>query len=255
MTKDTIFQSIRRLAPLALVVTTTLLPATTAAGEPLALQPFSATFQVKYGLLRGTMTLALERSDHGYVYETTLSPAGVAGWFKHGTISERTQLVEVNGTIVPLDYDSTDTIANPTRHTHYAFDQQQGRVTGRYKTQDIDVPLRPGGHNRISAHIALLAALQSNADIATFSVFDRARWRDFRVAINRDQAVKTPAGTFDTVEVLYTQADKDRSWSMHFAQNVGYLPVLLVFREGGKVKSRAQLTEYTTGANVVSASG
>ena len=205
---------------------------------------FSANYQVKYGLLRGKMTLELERRDSAYVYETSLSPAGLVTLFKRGTITESTTLIDAGGTLRPIDYYSRDTIANPERITTYQFDYDSGRVTGQYKSQEIDEPMRADGQNRISGQVAIMVALQSGTEISNFSVFDRGRWKDYQLEITRDQTVKTHAGTFDTVEVSYSSSDKDRRWSTHFATHLGYMPVMVVFYEDGKLKSRAQLTDY-----------
>jgi len=219
-----------------------LAPAHALPGE--SIPSFSAAYDVRYGLLRGTMTLELTQNEAGYSYETSLRPAGLVSWFKRGVISERTTLLNIDGAIQPLDYFSTDTIANPVRETTYTFDRQSSRVTGIYKSQQIDVPMRDSGHNRISVHVGLMLALQSDAEISDYSVFDRGRWKDYQFEVIADQRVKTALGTFDTVEVRYSSPGKDKSWSVHFAPAFDYHPVMLVYRKGGKVKSRAQLTDY-----------
>ncbi len=205
---------------------------------------FSAVYEVRYGLLRGTMTLELKESETGYSYETSLRPAGLVSWFKRGVISERTSLLNIDGTVQPLDYFSKDTIANPVRETTYAFDRQNSRVTGKYKSQLIDAPMRDSGHNRISIHIALMLALRSDTEISDYSVFDRGRWKDYQIDVIDDQGAATPLGNFDTVEIRYSSPGTDKSWSLHFAPALEHHPVMLVYREGGKVKSRAQLTDY-----------
>lgn len=193
------------------------------------------------------MTLQLSRHGAGYLYETSLGPRGIASWIRRGTIIERTTLEDADGNVRPVDYVRTDTIARPSRNTRYFFDRESGQVTGEYKSQTIDLPMRPGGHNRISAHIAIMLGLNSGTDISGFPVFDRARWKDYRFEIFRDRTVKTPSGNFDTVEVRYATADNEKSWSLHCAATLNYLPVMIVYREGDKVKSRAQLTDYRMG--------
>jgi hypothetical protein len=102
----------------------------------------------------------------------------------------------------------------------------------------------PGGHNRISAHIAVMMALRAGVDLPGFAIFDRARWREFDFEVIPDRVAKTKSGTFDTVEVRYSSNDSDKSSSLFFAPSLSYLPVVIEYREGGKVKSRAQLTDY-----------
>jgi hypothetical protein len=208
---------------------------------------FSAAYKVRYGLLRGTMTLELKQTETAYSYATSLRPTGIVSWFKSGVISERTTLQNIDGTVRPLDYFSEDTIANPVRETTYTFDRHSGRVTGKYKAELVDAPLRDGGHNRISVHVALILALRSGMEISDFSVFDRGRWKNYQFEVINNQPVETPMGNFETVEIRYSSPGDDRSWSLHFAPVLEYHPVMIVFRNGGKVKSRAQLTDYRIG--------
>jgi len=151
--------------------------------------------------------------------------------------------VSDNG-VRPVDYTNNDSIARPNRYAGYVFDESGGRVTGEYKGRVIDEELRSGGHNRISAQVAIIHALQSDREISGISVFDRARWRDFVFEIIPGQTVKTPSGEFETVEVSYASTDKDKSYSLHCASALQYLPVMIEFREDGKTKSRAELTSY-----------
>ena len=220
-----------------------ILVSTAQASTDLQVPPFSATYTVRYGVLSGRMTLELRHLENdSYWYETSLRPKGVASWLRRGEIRETTTLTLSGAGPFPLDYLNRDTIARPNRLARYEFDADGGRVTGEYKQRAVDAPMRSGGHNRISAHVAIMHALKSGEDIAGFAVFDRARWRDFELEIIPDQFAKTPYGKFETVEIRYASTDKDKSWSLHCAPDLDYAPVMIVFREGGKTRSRAQLT-------------
>jgi hypothetical protein len=189
--------------------------------EPLPL--FSATYKVHYGILHGEMTLALRRGDgSGYVYETSLAPRGIVTMFRRGSIVETTSLEIEDNVLRPLDYHSTDTIADPTRTAVY----------------------RPNGHNRISAQVAVMLAMNTGAEMTAIPVFDRTRWRDFAFETLPGQAVKTPLGEFETVEIRYSSDTKDKSWSLFCAEALDYAPVMIVYREDDDIKSRAQLVDY-----------
>lgn len=233
-------QSIR----LAIVVVACFTPWLATAAEAVVMTPFSASYTVRYGVLRGDMTLDLERRDTGYSYATSLAPRGLVSLLRRGEIRETTALVAVDDGLLPEDYVSIDTIASPSRRVNYRFDRASGRVTGEYKEKEIDMPMRSGGHNRISAQLAIMRALQTGASLPGFSVFDRGRWKAFEFEIIPDQTANTPAGDFATVEVRYSSPGDDKEWSLHCAPSLDYLPVMIVFRENGKVKSRASLNDY-----------
>lgn len=222
---------------------TVLLFAAGSAAEPVPL--FSATYKVRYGILHGEMTLELRRKDDvGYVYDTSLTPRGIVTIFKRGSIVETTSLEIEDDVLRPVDYRSTDTIANPTRNTVYLFDTPPGRVTGIYKGNAVDEPLRPNGHNRISAHVAVMLAMNKGTSMNAISVFDRARWRDFEFEVLPGQVVSTPLGDFESVEIRYSSDSNDKSWSLHCAEALDYAPVMIVYREDDDIKSTARLVEY-----------
>lgn len=206
---------------------------------------FSAVYKVSYGILRGEMTLELRQQDEtGYVYETSLTPRGIVKLFRSGSIIETTSLRIEDGVLRPIDYRSTDTIADPTRNTVYQFDTPPGRVTGVYKEREVDEPMRPNGHNRISAHVAVMLAMNTGASMAAISVFDRARWRDFEFEVLPGKTVKTPLGRYETVEIRYASDNRNKSWSLHCAEALDFAPVMIVFREDDNIKSKALLIEY-----------
>ena len=210
------------------------------AAEPLP--DFEASYSVRYGLLKGTLTLRLSRYGNGYTYETSLQPKGLASLFARGIIYETTSLIDDGVTVRPVDYARTDTIADPVRTARYFFYDE--RVEGIYKGRQIELPMQAGGHNRISVHVALMLALQRGTAINGLPIFDRARWKEYRFEVIPDQVVKTASGTFDTIEVRYTSPDDDKGSSLYVAPSLSYLPVMVAYREDGKVKSRAQLTKY-----------
>ena len=217
--------------------------ASLASAEPVPL--FSATYKVRYGILHGEMTLELRQADGvHYVYETSLTPRGIVTLFKRGSIIETTTLQIEDGDLTPRDYRSVDTIADPTRNTVYRFDDPPGRVTGTYKERDVDEPMRPNGHNRISAHVAVMLAMNTGRGMTSIPVFDRARWRDFTFETFPAGNVKTPLGAFESVEIRYSSDTKDKSWSLYCAEALDYAPVKIVFREDDDVKSTAELVEY-----------
>ena len=217
--------------------------AVVAAAAP-TVPPFSATYKVRYGVLRGEMTLDLSQTEGGYYYETSLRPRGIATWLRRGEIRETTTIRLSGGDLQPVDYLNIDTIARPHRRAGYEFDDEARRVTGEYKTKAVDAPWRQGGQNRISVHVAIMQALQAGSNITRLPIFDRGRWKDFEFEIDRGQYAETPYGDFETLEIRYTSGDKDKSWSMHCAPDLNYVPVKIVFREGGKIRSRALLIDY-----------
>ena len=89
-----------------------------------------------------------------------------------------------------------------------------------------------------------MQALNENRELTKFSVFDRARWRDFDFTLVPDRSVSVPYGDYDTVEIVYSSPKKSKSWSLHCAEALGFVPVMIVMREDDKVKSRAELVDF-----------
>ncbi len=214
-----------------------------AAAQPVPL--FSASYKVHYGILHGEMTLELRHADGvDYVYETSLTPKGLVTLFRRGSIIETTSLQIEDDVLRPLDYRSTDTIADPTRHTVYRFDDPEGRITGAYKEREVDEPMRPNGHNRISAHVAVMLAMNTGADMTAsrYSTGPAGATSSSRPSPGRPS--KTPLGEFETVEIRYSSEKKDKSWSLYCAEALDFAPVMIIYREDDDIKSKAQLVEY-----------
>jgi hypothetical protein len=117
-------------------------------------------------------------------------------------------------------------------------------VTGEYKTQRVDEPMLADGQNRISVQIAVMAALRDGLRPREYAVFDRGRWKTFEFEVVPDREVDLAGEKVPAVEVRYSAASSDREWSLFFAPALDYLPVMLVFRDGGKIRSRATLATY-----------
>jgi hypothetical protein len=126
----------------------------------------------------------------------------------------------------------------------YLFDTPPGRVTGVYKERDVDEPMHANGHNRISAHVAVMLAMNTGASMKAISVFDRARWRDFEFEVFPGETVNTPVGDYETVEIRYSSDNRNKSWSLHCAKALDFAPVMIVYREDDDIKSKALLIEY-----------
>lgn len=235
--------SLSEIAPRCITLIVGLFFVAGACAQPVPL--FSASYNVSFGILRGEMTLELRQQDAtAYVYETSLAPRGLVSVLRNGSIVETTSLRIENGELKPIDYRSTDTIANPTRITEYRFDDPPGRVSGVYKERPVDEPMRPHGHNRISAHVAVMLAMNMDTSMTGISVFDRARWRDFAFEVLPGQLVKTKVGDYQTTEIRYSSEKKNKSWSLYCAETLDYAPVMIIYREDGDIKSKAQLIEY-----------
>ena len=236
-------RSVCELAGSCIILISGLFLASAASAQPVPL--FSAVYKVSYGILRGEMTLELRRDDESdYIYETSLTPRGIVSMFRRGSIVEVTSLEIEDSELRPVDYRSTDTIADPTRETLYRFDTPPGRVSGVYKERTVDEPMRPNGHNRISAHVAVMLAMNTGVEMTGISVFDRARWRDYEFEVLAGQLVKTKIGNFETTEIRYSSAKKNKSWSLYCSEALDYAPVMIIYREDGDIKSKAQLIEY-----------
>ncbi|MEJ2604496.1 MAG: DUF3108 domain-containing protein [Gammaproteobacteria bacterium] len=207
-----------------------------------ALPPFEATYTVSYGPLRATMQLRLSRSGDGYLYETSLQPRGLASLLRRGVIHEKTFFLVDGDNVRPLEYERTDTIADPARMARYHFEGDH--VGGIYKSREIDLPMRDGGQNRISVHVALMQRLRSDRAIGAFPVFDRSRWKDYEFDVLPAREIETRSGSYEAVEVRYSSPGDDKGTSIFFAPALSYLPILIEYVESGDVKSRARLDDY-----------
>ncbi len=195
------------------------------------LRPYTVTYDfIAYGLTVGTLELTLSReSSDVWTYRSRSQPHGLFR-LKHSaarTLSTR-MVVEPHGVGVRplLSTDTEEGASTPQSEVH--FDWAANRATGTVEGQAIDMALRPGVQDDLSAQIALIQALNAGQVPTGVAVFDKSGIRDYSYTRVGDESLHTPLGEVATIIYRTQKANAPRNTRYWCAPAYGFIPMRVV---------------------------
>lgn len=211
-------------------------PAQASAPEPL--KGFSAVYEVVYrGMNAGSTTLEL--SAEGGDRWRYLSRANARGVFKlalAGEIRQTSQFTLVDGMPRPIRYVADDGTEDVQRDIRLDFDWRAGRVRGTAEAQPVDLPLREGLQDGLSAQVALMRALDAGQTPRRFFLIDKDEIKEYLYETGGTARLRTPLGELDTVIWSSRRPGSDRVTRVWYAPGYGYAPVQAERRRGTKTE-------------------
>ncbi len=217
-------------------------PATAAAtaSAPAAgagLRPYEVVYEFSaYGFTAGTVTLALrQETPEEWTYISKSQPRGLFQLVHSAarTVTSR-MVIDPRGVRPLLSTDTEDGDAAPQSAVH--FDWAANRATGTVDGQAIDMELRPGVQDDLSAQVALIRALNDGQTPTSFLVFDKSGIRDYSYKPVGEETLHTPLGDLATVIYFSQRAKAPRSTRYWCAPALGFIPVRVEQRRLDKVE-------------------
>ena len=238
------------LAVIAPALTSGCFPALASAGTTgAALQPYEVVYEFSaYGIDAGTVSLSLrQETPEEWTYVSRSEPRGLFQLVRSAsrTITSR-MIIDQHG-VRPLV--STDTEAGERApRTEVHFDWTANRATGYAEGQKIDMELRAGVQDDLSAQVAMIEALNSGQTPTSFLDFDWSGIRDYSYTPAGEESLHTPLGVVATVIYLSQRAKAPRSTRYWCAPAYGYIPVRVEQRRLDKVEWTMRLRSLHRGA-------
>lgn len=218
------FQIISRISILTVtLLATSVLAATPATAEPV---PFKAVYTVRFlGTIFGARgERELKKLDDG----TWLLTSRAHNFL--GTITEQSSFVMgKNNQIIPREYQYHRTGIGPNRSTVLRFDWDKMQITTENQGKTWDSPLEPGTQDKLSyqymlRHDLVLAGLKNGATpIFTYRIADDDGVKEYSFKVVGAGRVKTPIGTFKTVQATRTDGNPKRKTNFWLAPAYNYL--------------------------------
>lgn len=187
------------------------------------------------GLGEVVITLKPAGARDCYRYESVSDPVGIVRWF-YGKPREVSEFCIAGGKVVPKRFEHV-----ARDGFSLEFDTAAGKVRD-HKGRTRDIPA--GAQDRFGLQQAVRLWAMANASVkeasAEFPMVDEDRVRTYRFAITAREAIKIPAGTFDTLRV--ERVDNKRRISRYWiAPERGWMPVKVESGRDGKVQLRMEL--------------
>jgi hypothetical protein len=179
-----------------------------------------------------TVTLSRGQDDH-WTYESRNIARGLFRVAVPGDITQRSELMLVDGAVRPQHYRGDDGTASTKRDIDIRFDWTTHRVTGIYEDKRIDMPVEAGVLDDLSIQVALMVELSNGRMPAGFRLVDRDLIKDYLYTREGDATIQTALGSKTTVIFRSRRPGAMHSTLFWCAPDLGYLP-LKVERQDGK---------------------
>jgi Protein of unknown function (DUF3108) len=208
----------------------------TAAPAPTILNGFHTVYELRYAALRGDATIALQATDvpNEYLYSVTTRTRGIARLLRPGTASEIARFRYDENGFRPLSYRLDDGIAKAENDSTIQFNWQTGIATSTHGTETVELPIRAGMLDRLTADIAAIQTLRKGEPLTGFDLVDRNEIRRYEYTLQGEETIRVPAGTFRTVKYMRRRPGSSRATLIWFAPDREYLPVKMTQLKRGE---------------------
>jgi len=233
----------KRLAVILVATLAALLavPAVAAVGS---LTPHTAEYRIKISVLSGTMRTVVGQTDSGFSARSVITPNGMAKLLVNGVIEEQSEFEEVADGVRPLVYSSTDTLSKEDKFTNFSFDWERHEISGKINDEDFVFKLEGEAHDRVSIQYELMHDLLNGHEAREYAIVDGEELKELTVTNIGTRKIKVPFGEFDAVGIQHQTRNSSRVSTLWCVAELGYLPVLIEQHRNGKLKLRAELTDY-----------
>jgi len=194
------------------------------------LRPFTARYEARYyGVNGGIIELTLRKGStpNEYVYESRAKPTFLAAFMISEAAREiSTMVVDANG-VRPIKFTADDGKKSTAQDSIYQFDWTQKKVTGHTGDLALDQALPERMQDHLSVQIAMMWALQRNADLGEYTLVDGGKIKQYRYTKEGAATMAFKNRTLDTIIVRSERADRtggriNRYWH---AAELGHIPL------------------------------
>jgi hypothetical protein len=236
----------RRLLPVALIC----LPLMAAAEDvpalaELALTPYSAEYTVKISVLSGRLTTELRPLADGYEATHIIEPSGLASVLKSGEISEQSRFTPYADGVRATWYRSEDSLSSDETRAEVTFDWSTSEISGTVNDEAVRIVLDDIVHDRVAIQYQLMHDLLNGGPDERYVLFDIDEFKTLVVRNIGERKVSTPAGDYTAVGIQHQAENSSRVTTLWCVEELGYLPVVIEQHRKGKLRMRAELSDYT----------
>ncbi len=211
------------------------------------LVPHTATYKIKISVASGTLTTMVREAGDGFEASSTIKPTGFARLLASGTIREMSIFSADEDGVRPKEYQSRDGLSRDKTRMDFKFDWDKLAVTGTVNEDVYQYPLDQEVHDRVSIQYQLMHNLMSGTPGSEYAMLDDDELKQISDRSIGEKEIKVPYGRFNAIGIQHQAAGSKRITTLWCAEELGYLPVMIVQSRNGKVKARAVLSAYQAG--------
>lgn len=210
-----------------------------------ALTPYAAEYTVKISVLSGRLTTELRPLADGFEAVHIIEPKGLASVLKSGEINEHSQFTPYADGVRATWYRSEDSLSSDETRAEVTFDWSANEISGTVNDQDVSIGLDGIVHDRVAIQYQLMHDLLNGGPDERYVLFDIDEFKTLVVRNVGERKISTPAGDYTAVGIQHQAENSSRVTTLWCVEELGYLPVVIEQHRNGKLRMRAELSNYT----------
>jgi len=209
------------------------------------LTPHAAEYKVRISIVGGRLLTELSQTDDGFVARHAIAPTGLSRLVARGSISEVAEFSAGESGVIPLSYQSDDTLDRDEVHARVLFNWEANEASGTLNDAPLVMALEGLTHDRISIQYALMHDLLNGRLDSEYRMFEVDELKTINVRSIGSKEVDVPAGRFMAVGIQHQSIGSSRVTTLWCVEELGFLPVVIEQHRKGKLRVRATLRSYT----------
>lgn len=215
------------------------------AGASGILTPHTAEYKVKISVVSGRLKTELRATESGYVARHNIKPTGMSRLVARGEISEVSKFANGDDGLIPIAYQSHDTLSRDKGRADITFDWDKNEASGKVNDEDIVTVMEGLSHDRVSIQYELMHDLLNDGPSDEYRLFDVDKLKTIMVRSIGEKKVRVPAGKFTAIGIQHQAENSSRVTTLWCVEELDYLPVIIEQHRKGKLRVRATLRKYT----------
>lgn len=208
------------------------------------LTPHRVEYNVEISVLNGRLTTVVTEVGAGFMAKSVIEPVGFSRVVAHGVIEESSYFLTDAEGVRPEQYRSVDTLSRKNQYVTFDFDWGDKVVDGEVNEQPIHYELDGRVHDRVSIQYQLMLDLLNGGASAQYFMLDGDELKLLEVKNIGTRRVDVPYGEFEAIGIQHRKKNSSRVTTLWCVEKLGYLPVVIEQHRDGKLRVRAELTEY-----------
>ena len=210
-----------------------------------SLTPHKAQYRIKISVLGGQLNTELRATADGYRATHSIKPTGMSRMLSSGRIDESSEFARHPDGIRPTTYVSNDTLTRDKTRAAITFDWVNGEASGTVNDEVFQSEINGLAFDRVAIQYELMSDMMNGGASEEYILFDVDKLKTVTVRNIGRRSVKVPAGTFEAIGVQHQTPGSKRVTTMWCVKELDYLPVIIEQHRKGKLKMRAELSDYS----------
>ena len=217
---------------------TTAVSLTVFSSHALAMSPFQASYQFAYnGKNLGTATRTLSQSGNNWTYVFAAKAAAIA------SASETSRFSFSNGQLNSNSFSRTSKILVHNDTMTINFNPSSKTINTKKGDKARSFAWKTGALDELNAELQVREDLKKGSLKSNYLIAD-AKGLDERQFVKKgNETIKTDYGTFNTIKVVLSHDNAEKSSTFWLAPQLDYLPVKMAHQDG-KTSYSLLLTSY-----------